>query len=730
MIRRLTVTFATLGLIAIAVIGGLQSPLPAVDAQTTIDELETGLREDFNAVFSAQAPTTADGAVGVQSIQASESVGPFPRTALYGGPNSSGWPMVGVLSDNRPGWSEPLNASVMNAYARFPHVIIPVMPPADMRPDILTGLRERNSSIRIHAYIHGGATWCPQDQSGNNSYPANTSYRDIYLATNGGDPSCTTTSDRFLWAQDGVRVDLPPHSMGINFNLAYRVQNPDLSYTYDVAEDLAEAMYEYGRAGRNWNGIFLDVFCPNILWMETPGHLFDYARAGYGNDNANPANRTAFDVGWNNGHQRLVERLRELAVADGQPNYPISGNCGQAPSRLHTAMNGWMRENYPYQNAYAGTASFYSNNLAWPWGLLHQDWNFLSPQYNYIFTAANWSGGNTNNPSDEQYNAANQRKMRFGLGSTAMGNGWHAFHESSGDTSRGHWYNWWYDEYGVQTNVTQSHPDFGKAMNGPQYSGWLGQPLGPAYQHLSTAHANTANLLSGNTGFETPGGSPGTVPHWSLTVFSGAAATVERDSTTAAEGGAAVKVTVTTATPSSAYFVNLLHSSTFSVSAYQQYSISFKAKASAALPVSLTFTGGASGAFQTFRVDQEWRQYQVVVQALNTVSAAGMRFELGQAQGEYWFDDVKVQNVVTSVWRRDFERGTVLLNPAATPQTIDLEKPYRKISGTVNPAFNNGAQISSVTLAGTNSQNGIGDAIFLLNLDLTPPANTNDLRAP
>lgn len=726
MIRRSFLTLSLTGLLSLAVLGGFQASRPQAAAQEV--DPAAAAKADFTDILLTASPTVAEGLVTMQSINGTTDI-PFPHMALYGGPNSSGWPMVGVLSNTRPDPGTPLNEDVMNAYARFPHLILPTTPLSDNRTDILTSFRTRNPNIRIHAYVMGHTTWCPNGGDGNISYTPGTYYRDYYLAVTDGDTSCSSTSNRFLWMQDGLLASAEPHNLGINVNLAHRVQNPDNSYTYDVAEAIAEAMYEYARAGRNWDGIFIDVFCPGIMWMESPGHLYDYARAGfaevteqYPNANANPANRTAFDLAWQAGHQRLASRLRELAIADGQADYPISGNCGQAPSRLHPEMNGWMRENYPYQNG----GNFYSNMLTWPWGSLHQDNNFRAPQYNYIFTAANWSGGLTNNPGDEQYNSTNQRKMRYGLGSAALGNGWAAFHHSSGSPAEGYWFNWWYDEYGVNTAVPQSHVDWGKAMNGAAYTGWLGSATTPAYQFLSTTYESTPDLLSANQGFETSGATPSQLPSWTTPAFAPTVATFERTTTTAGQGNASAHITVSTIHDPAIYWSAYISSGNFQISAGTTYSVSFKAKTSSKLPVTVVI----GNTVQTLSIDNEWRQYQAVLTPSNTVANGTVGINFGLATGEYWIDDVHVQAAATSVWRRDFTRGIVLVNPTAVAQTVTLEKPYRKILGTVNPTLNDGSQVSTITVAGTNSLGGTGDAVFLLNVDVTAPSSTTDLRAP
>lgn len=685
------------------------------------DEPEVTKRNDFLNFVQTNLPNIPTTATNVQVVNGDATYLPFPHMVLYGGPNSSGWPMVGTLTDNRPAPNAPLNNDVINSFARFPHLILPTTPLADSRPDILAGLHARNPKNKITAYTMGHTTWCPGDANGNIAYAPGMYYRDYYLAVTGGDPSCASASNGFLWMQDGIKADEPPHSLGMNVNLAHYVVNPDSSRRYDVAEAIAGTMYEYGRAGRGWDGIFIDVFCSSIMWIESPGHLYDYARAGYGANNADPANRTAFDVGWQAGHQRLVSRLRELAVADGHSDYQISGNCAQAPERVQSEMNGWMRENYPFQNG----GNFYSNMLSWPWGMLHQDRNFLKPTYNYIFTAANWSGGLTNNPGDEQYNSLNQRKMRFGLGSAALSNGWAAFHTGAGLPQEGHWYNWWYDEYGVDTTVSQGNANWGKAMDGAAYTGWLGQPTSPAYQMLSNNYSSFPDLLTTNQGFETSGATPNILPGWITPVFFNTAATYERTTTTASVGSAAAHIHVTAIENPSVFWSTYMANGNFAITANTTYSVSFKAKASAEIPVSVSI----GNATQMMPIDSEWRQYQVVVTPTNSVANGTVGFNFGLATGDYWIDDVHVQASNTSVWRRDFEKGIVLVNPTGSTLSVDLEKPYQKIRGTVNASLNDGSRVTTVAIPGTDAGGGIGDALFLLGLDLTPPSQVTDLSA-
>ncbi len=685
---------------------------------------------DRNAFLQAeqQAGSTPDGTIlGVTSASVGRvestsinGLAPFPHIAYYGGPNSSGWPFVGsteklgTCSNNpavacavntdcgspsitcnnpaqRPAIDAPLNAAELDLYAKFPQIIVSPTPLSDGRPDIIPAIRARNPNISIFAYVVGHVMWCP-GYPGNNSYPDGYFYRDYWLGVTGGDQNCSTTSNRLLWNQDGTRS-------GYDVNLAYREALPGGGYRYPVAEGIAEAIYEHAKLSRNFDGIFIDIFCPNYLWAENPANPWDYARAGYGADNSDPANRAAFTDGWAAGHQREADRLRELAIADGQPDFPIAGNCGQTPSSLFPVMNGWMRENYPFQNG----GTFFTNMLTWPWGYLHQDRNFRTPQYNYIFTGAD--------PSSQPYTPLNQQKLRFGLGSAALGNGYHIFEDASGYLDVADYPTWWFDEYGVDTTVQQDNPEWGKAKNGLAYTGWLGQPTGDFY-NMILPNANP-DLLPVND-FEQD------ITHIDMRAFSPAQATAERSTIGAGAGSGSLHINISQVGSNSSSV--LFNSDTFQTTNGEYYSVTFWAKSSQNRAVTVY----VDGAGQSLPISTTWRRYQISVKATSTGNAV-YQFQIGHETGDIWFDDIRVQAGIGNVFRRDFDRGSVLLNPYNLPMTIQLEKPFRKIRGTVNPTLNDGSIVTSVTLT-PDVGYGIGDAIFLLNVDVTPPATITDLK--
>jgi hypothetical protein len=86
-----------------------------------------------------------------------------------------------------------------------------------------------------------------------------------------------------------------------------------------------------------------------------------------------------------------------------------------------------------------------------------------------------------------------------------------------------------------------------------------------------------------------------------------------------------------------------------------------------------------------------------------------------------WVDDCHYQAGATSIYRRDFQNGIVLINPSNGALTLPLEHAYRKISGTADPAVNDGTSVTTVTVPPS-------DALFLIGVDQRPPAAVTDLR--
>ncbi|MBI4093179.1 MAG: carbohydrate binding domain-containing protein [Candidatus Kerfeldbacteria bacterium] len=624
-----------------------------------------------SSIAPVQATTTTSPEVSYTPLNL-----PFPHLALYGRARSDGPPFVDISSP-----SKPLVNSVLDAYAKRPLVILNATPLADARKDIATGLRVRNPNIKIFGYTLGSLIWCVP-QYGPTLFFRH--YWEIVEAYDGdSEPyeNCDGSGNGFLWKLGGQ-----PSDTLSNVNLAHRVQLPDGSYRYDLAEALADLFYNdiylptAPDGTKIFDGIFLDAFCSCI-----DANYYDFTRAGYADD-------ASFGQGWKEGFLALTSRLRSLIT---DPDYPIVANAGSQPTWTYPYFNGQMVENFPYQPGTGGWSHAMFDN---PGGYFLNNNYFRSPQYNFIFTAVTGPA--------QPYSPYNQLKQRFGLGSATLGNGFHSFEDQAIEADQYDYYNWWYDEYAVDLAT-------GRASTRREDEGWLGQPTSDAYQ---VVWDNPTPDLVTSGSFETD------LTGWNLTSLPPAVASVSRDDATAGAGSSSARVHIDQAgTQSQVRF----GSGAVSVQADEEFSVTFWAKASAPRRITATLGGGYETTFGRF-VTTSWQRYQLVIKPYST-GLVNAWFDVGDVTGDVWLDDIRVQRGATNVFRRNFENGIVLVNPYDVPLTVNLERPYKKISGTVSREINNGSIVSSITLT-PDAAAKIGDAIFLLNVDVTPPATITDLK--
>lgn len=580
----------------------------------------------------------------------------FPRLGLYGSIMGDGYPYLTAAG--------ALDSVSLAQVARYDEVILDVNPITPYRPDILGALRARHPGIRALAYVLGHDIWPANDADSLNHYP--TRYRHLVRDLNG-----------FLYNRL-TGGEYP----GANVNLAKR----DGTGRYVVAEALADLFKQVVIDSGEWDGMFFDVYCYSLSWTQDATRQIDYTRAGY-------ASLAAFDAGWQAGSDTLANRVRRLAG----DSFLLVGNC--AVSAHHGAFNGWMRENFPLQSG----GTWYDNMLPDPNGYLADDRDFRQPPHNYLFSA--FAGG-----VGAQYSSTNTRKVRFGLGSAALGEGYGVFGSSDRNARTAPYHAWWYDEYAVDLTNGQSSASLA-------HTGWLGAPLGPAYQMI---WAGTNPDAVSNPSFETS-----VTSGWTFNVFAPAVATISRDTSTFAVGAASAKVSVTTASTVD-WHCYLSSQGQISLFAGGTYAVTFWAKSSAlrTMTVLASKAGGGSLASRSVTIEPGWKHYQVILQPTQSGSSS-VQFYLGLTAGDVWFDDVHFQQGATNLYRRDFQNGIVLVNPADQALPVPLGATFRHLLGTVDPAVNNGALVTQVSV-------GASDALFLLYgvllPDTTPPAAITDAR--
>jgi hypothetical protein len=688
-------TFLVAGLTLMALVGGVFWVQQYTEAQELVISDENEAKQGFNEIADQLPnPTIEPNSITTAGVAPESGLSApaltFPQIGIYGSLLSGGWP----ITDFDTGILDP---TAVQAYAKRHVVFVPPTPVSDTRLDIAPALRAVNPNLKIYAYTMAATTWC------GSGYAVGSYYRDYWMNATNDSIDCNPSTDRLLWLQNGTRAD----ATGVNVNLAHRVDLGGGTYQYDYAEDLAQIIYDHvvtptqPDTRKIFDGIFIDVYCDGIDWMEPTdvGHLynagtnFDYVRAGYGSVN-NETSHIAFHAGWKAGHIALATKLRQLI---GDNDYPIIGNCGQEPAEEYGLLNGWMRENFPFQNG----GTWFSNMYRRPGGYLHQEQDFRSPRYNISIAWAT--------PNDQPYTASNMRKQRFVLASMSLGNGLGIL-QTDGVVADQIYHDWWFDEYGVDRVTGASSTDLDDM-------GWLGEATSDDYQMIWMDSANDIANSVTNNGFET------NTTGWNLNAFPGGAGTFVRDATTAGVGSASAKLTVVTPSEFN-WFVNAATANTMSVTANQSYAVTFWAKGSVNRPIVPTLGNAAL----ILPITTEWKRYQVVLTPTASSSSA-FRFDVANVAGDVWFDDVHIQTQVTNVYRRDFQYGIVLVNPHSSSKTFTLEPgtSFKRIQGVRDTTTNNGAVATSVTLQGLSG--GIGDALFLRIVDSTAPNAVTDLSA-
>lgn len=165
-----------------------------------------------------------------------------------------------------------------------------------------------------------------------------------------------------------------------------------------------------------WDGVFYDEFSSNISWVN--GGNIDIHRDGIKDD------LRLADVAWQRGMINLLKRTRDQLGADA-----VIVTNGDSTGELQPYVNGRMFESFPTPWEAGGTWSGVMTNYL----RLHRQVG-SAPVF-----IINGGTGNTGNDTD-------YKRMRYGLTSTLMGDGFFAF--DYGDQDHGQL--WHYDEYDVR----------------------------------------------------------------------------------------------------------------------------------------------------------------------------------------------------------------------------------------------------------------------------------------
>ncbi|MBU0495290.1 MAG: carbohydrate binding domain-containing protein [Chloroflexi bacterium] len=435
-------------------------------------------------------------------------------------------------------------------------------------------------------------------------------------------------------------------------------------YNARVAIDLVHAA--------DWDGILLDRSDPDESWLigNSTARTIDPDQS-----NTLLTDYTAFDQAWNAGLRRYESALRD-AIGPGQV---VFVNWGMANYDL---LNGNNLEGFPMDDGTAYGRPWAATVLGPAQNGSYFEWleQAQHPNLTMIETYEDDGGpdpsgsGEYDNPCDDPGFVPNYRKMRLGLTTALLHDGFFSYEINT--NGHGSLCLLWFDEYD----------------NAGAGRGYLGQPLGPAVRALPVL--TTPNLV-GNGVFE------GSLAGWDLWTDDGYAATVALDSSTAAQGTTSARLDVTLSQGTD-WQVSFSFAPVSVVSG-TEYTISFWAKADAGRDIAVWVQQEEAPWHsyiwhEAIPLTTTWQPVELTGVADGSNTAAGFYVGLGATIGAVWLDDVQLQVGSRQVWRRDYMGGLALVNATASPQTVPLPDTFRQIAGNQAPAVNAGHLVTAVTL--------------------------------
>ena len=427
-----------------------------------------------------------------------------------------------------------------------------------------------------------------------------------------------------------------------------------------------------------WDGLLIDRADPDQSWLigGSTARTIDPDQS-----NRLITDYSDFDNTWNTGLRNYQQNLRQrlgsgkiLFTNWGIENYDI--------------INGNNYEGFPLKEGSSYRANWYETVFgSIPNVGSYAQWvdKGIKPNLTMVETYEDDSGPD---PDDElTYTSPcanpdfvpNYRKMRFGLTTALLNDGYFSWEYST--AGHGSLCLKWFDEYD----------------NAGQGSGYLGQPLGPAYQPSGMTFGDN-QLLGGSFENEAELG------HWRFwaDTASGYAATLSLEGGGTPSGSQSARIDVTQ-TAGVDWQIALTTHAPVTLIKDKDYTLSFWAKADRQRPLSLWAQLSQSPwtnylSLNAPQISTEWQHYELVARATGSSMQSEFSLGFGQAQGTVWIDDVRLQEGSRDVWRRDFAGGAALVNATNETKTIDLSGTLRKIDGSQDPGVNNGSRITQVTL--------------------------------
>lgn len=468
-----------------------------------------------------------------------------------------------------------------------------------------------------------------------------------------------------------------------------------------LIEALAQPLADYLKPGGILEG--LDGYQFDVAAFSTTGQNQGQRRLDCDNDGAPDSGYVRGVSSYGLGVVEFQSVLRGLV---GEKVLLISEATGWWSARDIAFANGMENESFPDLHHWEQFSSAYQR---------YQFWRETSraPRLSYL-QLKETTEAFTRCPVEDK---GTNWKIRLSLGAALLGDGYFAY-ISTNEEGRPECN--YVDR--ARNNLNVSEIEEFSAGADKRYH-YLGAPRGEA-QRVDLL-GSAPNLIA-NGGFE------GDTAGATTVLVRGAAATLARDTSNPGEGSASLRVDVPSllADPQDNHIQVRL--GPFRVEKGKEYTLRFRVRADAGygtlsplfaeapmrVAVNLT-AGGQTPAEQDVMASKGWREYSLSFVAAADDAQANLFVLLGKEAGSVWLDSLRLQAGPGDAFARRFEHGAVLVNGSASPATFDLGTLYpgttfRRLRGTIDTAFNNGAAVSGrVTL-------GARDALILVDTKSLP----------
>lgn len=436
------------------------------------------------------------------------------------------------------------------------------------------------------------------------------------------------------------------------------------------------------------DGVFLDNFWEQLSWQQQFRQLDSDC-----NPTHNPAgcngvadSNAQLDSLWNAALRAFAADLRARfdVLQTGRPR-PLAILTNNATDYFES-LNGAMVEYFPsahsnvdYDNAYG--YNWNEEILNCPGGYLVTP--FDPTPYKVQVLNGDWWGSLWQPARGPDF----ERHKRFTLASTLLGDGYYSLDAGQ---AFGHGNLWWEPEY--------DHAGRGK--------GWLGQPLGPPVRLLQPTGPEI--ILNGDF-------SAG-LANWNGYPFDGGVGSLTADASTYHSAPASARITLTSLGPGNNGLYKMWQDPVPLVQ-HQMYTLRFWAKADAPrqrLEVHLysdACPGQRCWGDRRFWIPTEWTPIEMSFSSKGT-TPAGMNIFL-RGTGTVWIDDWSLRTGDTTLMRRDFEHGVVLLNYTNQNQTVQLGGTFwrLKVPGNDYIGVYDGARVTSEVVPYSDARIVLRDSV-------------------